>query len=189
MYITICLFIIKKINTYKKMDKRMDNVKKMDNVEGILAMDEKFGLAKNGKIPWKNKEDLAFFKNKTINNIVVMGINTLLSLPKKEPLKDRHNIVITGDTDKYSKLYQFKNIEFVNATNVVNLLNGFPDKTIFIIGGNQVYNLLLPYCSVIWLTEIKGDYDCDLLFTYDVSLYNKTQIYRDDNIQVFKLFF
>jgi len=162
--------------------------KKMDNVEGILAMDEKFGLAKNGKIPWKNKEDLAFFKNKTINNVVIMGLKTLLSLPKKEPLKERHNIVITGDTDKYSKLYQqFKNIEFVNAANVINLLNDFSDKTIFIIGGNQVYNLLLPYCSTIWLTKIKGDYDCDLLFTYDMAEYKNTTIYGDDNIQILRL--
>ena len=166
----------------------MDNDKRIDNVEGILAVDEKSGLAKNGKIPWKNKEDLAFFKNKTINNVVIMGLKTLLSLPKKEPLKDRHNIVITGDTDKYSKLYQqFKNIEFVNASNVISLLNGFPDKTIFIIGGNQVYNLLLPYCSTIWLTEITGDYECDLQFTYDISVYNKSKIYGDDNIQIFKL--
>lgn len=160
------------------------------NVEGILAVDEKHGLAKNGKIPWKNKEDLDFFKNKTINNVIIMGLKTLLSLPKKEPLKYRHNIVITGDPNKYSKLYNnFKNIEFVNATNVINLLNGFPDKTIFVIGGNQVYNLLLPYCSTIWLTKITGDYDCDLFFNYDISLCNKTQIYSDDNIQIFKLFF
>lgn len=162
--------------------------KKMDNVEGILAVDEKYGLAKNGKIPWKNREDLTFFKNKTINNVVVMGLKTLLSLPKKEPLKERHNIVITGDTDKYSKLYQqFNNIEFVNATNVVNLFKSFPDKTIFIIGGNQVYNLLLPYCSTIWLTKITGDYDCDLFFNYDITLGNKTKIYEDNNIQIFKL--
>jgi dihydrofolate reductase len=163
--------------------------KKLDNVEGILAVDEKYGLAKNGKIPWKNRDDITFFKNKTINNVVVMGLKTLLSLPKKEPLKDRHNIVITGDTDKYSKLYQqFNNIEFVNATNVVKLLYSFPDKTIFIIGGSQVYNLLLPYCSTIWLTKITGDYDCDLFFNYDISTYNNTKIYGDNNIQIFKLF-
>jgi dihydrofolate reductase len=162
--------------------------KKMDNVEGILAVDEKYGLAKNGKIPWKNREDLTFFKNKTINNVVVMGLKTLLSLPKKEPLKERHNIVITGDTDKYSKLYQqFNNIEFVNASNVIKTLDAYPDKTIFIIGGNQVYNLLLPYCSTIWLTKIKGEFDCDLFFNYDITLGNKTKIYGDDNIQIFKL--
>jgi dihydrofolate reductase len=167
----------------------MDNIERITNVEGILAVDEKYGLAKNGKIPWKNREDLTFFKNKTINNVVVMGLKTLLSLPKKEPLKERHNIVITGDTDKYSKLYQqFNNIEFVNATNVINKLHAFPDKIIFIIGGNQVYNLLLPFCSTIWLTKIKGEFDCDLLFNYDITLGNKTKIYEDDNIQIFKLF-
>jgi dihydrofolate reductase len=166
----------------------MSKVERISNVEGILAIDENYGLAKNGKIPWKNKDDLTFFKNKTINNVVVMGINTLLSLPKKEPLKDRHNIVITSEADKYSKLYEtFKNIEFVNAKNVLTLLSSFPNKTIFIIGGNQVYNLLLPYCSTIWLTKIKGDYDCDLLFTYDISAYDNNTIYIDDNIHIIRL--
>jgi len=166
----------------------MSNFEKIPNVEGILAIDEKCGLAKNGKIPWKNKDDLIFFKNKTINNVVIMGINTLLSLPKKEPLKERHNIVITSDTEKYRKIYEtFNNIEFVNVNSVVNLLYSFPNKTIFVIGGNQVYNLLLPYCSTIWLTKITGDYNCDLCFNYNISSYTKTKIYGDDNIQIFKL--
>ena len=35
-------------------------------IEAIVAVDNKYGLAKNGNIPWKSKTDMTFFKNKTI---------------------------------------------------------------------------------------------------------------------------
>jgi hypothetical protein len=37
---------------------------KIINVEAILAVDEKFGLAKNDNIPWKISKDMIFLKIK-----------------------------------------------------------------------------------------------------------------------------
>jgi len=79
---------------------------KLMNVEAILAIDLLNGLAKNEKIPWKSKTDMIFFKNKTLENTVIMGSKTLLSLPNSKPLKNRINIVITNEKEKYSNLYQ-----------------------------------------------------------------------------------
>lgn len=45
-------------------------------MNAILAVDDNYGIAKNGNIPWYSKEDLIFFKNKTDNNVVIMGKNT-----------------------------------------------------------------------------------------------------------------
>lgn len=162
---------------------------KINNVEAILAIDSNNGLAKDGKIPWKSKIDMKFFKNKTINNVIVMGSKTLLSLPKSEPLNDRINIVVTNDHNKYLNNYaKYDNLWFVNHKNVINILKHcYKDKTIFIIGGSQIYNLLLPYCSTIWLTRIKTNYDCDLFFNYDITeLTNKVE-YEDDELQITQL--
>lgn len=158
---------------------------KLENVEAILAVDLNNGLAKEGNIPWKSKRDLQFFKDKTVNNVVVMGSKTLLSLPKSEPLKNRINIVLTNN-DKYSKLYEnYDNIFFVNEINVVNIFKYlYKNKKIFIIGGNQIYNMLLPYCSKIWITKIKKNYDCDLCFTYDISIYTKEVVYEDEELEI-----
>lgn len=158
---------------------------RLNNVEAILAVDLNNGLAKEGIIPWKSKKDLQFFKDKTTNNVVIMGSKTLLSLPKSQPLKNRINIVLTNN-DKYSKIYEkYDNIFFVNEINVVNMLeNLYKNKTIFIIGGNQVYNMLLPYCSKIWLTTIKSNYDCDLCFNYDISIYTKEVVYEDEELEI-----
>jgi dihydrofolate reductase len=162
---------------------------KLSNVEAILAVDINFGLAKDGNIPWKSKTDLQFFKSKTVNNVVVMGSKTLLSLPNSKPLNNRLNIILTNNYDKYSKLYEgYDNIYFVNYKNIINLINYcYKDKTIFIVGGNQIYNLLLPYCSTIWLTKIKENYDCDLVFDYDISKFKNEVTYEDNELIIMRL--
>lgn len=162
---------------------------KLTNVEAILAIDSNNGLSKNGSIPWKSKTDLNFFRSKTTNNVVIMGSKTLLSLPNSQPLKNRKNIVVTNDTEKYSNLYKDSkiNVTFLNLEHTIQFLHNNKDETIFIIGGNQIYNILLPYCSVIWLTKIKNTFDCDLIFNYNISIYNKEIIYEDDELEIMRL--
>ena len=161
----------------------------LQNVHAILAVDINNGLAKEGKIPWKSKTDLNFFKTHTTNNVVIMGTNTLLSLPKGEPLPNRMNIVVTNNYEKYSKVYEiYQNICFVNAEQVIDLIkNCYKDKTIFVIGGNQIYNLLMPYCSTVWLTKIKANYECDLIFKYDLSKFKREIIYEDLELEIMLL--
>lgn len=162
---------------------------KIPNVSAILAVDEKFGLAKNNKIPWKSSKDMQFFRSKTINNVVVMGSKTFLSLPNSQPLKDRINLVVTNNSKKYYKLYsKYYNVLFIDRLQVIEIMKCcYKDKTIFVIGGNQIYNLLLPYCSTIWLTKIKSNYECDLIFSYDMSTYKQTLVEEDDELAIIKL--
>ena len=77
------------------------------SIEAIVAYDDKFGIAKDGVLPWSIKEDMAFFKEKTVGNIVIMGLNTFLSIPSRfRPLKDRLNIVLTSRYAYYNDLYK-----------------------------------------------------------------------------------
>lgn len=162
---------------------------KIANVEGILAVDNQMGLAKQNTIPWNSKTDMAFFKSKTLNQVIIMGSNTLLSLPNSEPLKNRMNVIVTNNFEKYLKKYEkYNNIIFVNKSHVLNLLHYcYKDKTIFIIGGNQIYDMLLPYCSTIWLTKIKSNYDCDLILNYNIGNFKKTIIYDDAELEIIRL--
>ena len=159
---------------------------KLENVEAILAVDTNNGLAKNGQLPWKSKTDMTFFKNKTMEHFVVMGSNTLLSLPNSQPLKNRTNIIMTSEKEKYSKIYKdYKNILFCSSLEeTLQFIKENKNNTFFIIGGNKVYNLLLPYCSTIWLTIMKQNYDCDLIFNYETSTYTKEIIYDDTELTI-----
>ncbi len=90
-------------------------------MEAILATDILGGISKNGIIPWKSKEDMNFFYNKTVNNVVVMGRKTYYSLPDKyRPLKNRLNIVLTSDRDKYlDEEYRYNNVLFISDINLI----------------------------------------------------------------------
>lgn len=162
---------------------------KLPNVEAILAVDYVNGLSKNGQIPWQSKCDMMFFKNKTINNIVIMGSKTLMSLPRSLPLKNRTNIVITNEKEKYSNLYKDYNnyLFFLSLEETLHYIQSNKTNKFFIIGGNQIYNLLLPYCSTIWLTKIKHNYDCDLIFNFDISTYTKEIIYENTELEIMYL--
>ena len=66
----------------------------------IIACINKRGVIGNhGKLLYSIKNDMKNFKSMTIGNVVIMGRYTFESLPKKKPLKDRINIIITKDNE------------------------------------------------------------------------------------------
>ena len=77
------------------------------------------GIGKNGVIPWVLKEDMQFFKNKTIgngNNAVIMGRKTFESLNRKDHLPKRDNYVISiplFDINKRKNCFLYKDIELI----------------------------------------------------------------------------
>ena len=168
----------------------LTNIEALDNVEAILAVDENGGLAKDGIIPWKSKTDLRFFRTKTMNNVILMGSKTLLSLPNKKPLSGRINVVLTNNKNKYMNMYnEYNNVFFVTFMEALSILkNEYKDKIIFIIGGNQIYNLFLTYCNKIWLTRIKTNYQCNLFLTNTLYLsrYTKEYVYEDEELEIIK---
>lgn len=134
-------------------------------VYAILACDDNYGIGKNNNIPWKCKEDLEFFKNKTMNNIIIMGRKTFESLNYK-PLKNRINIVLTSNNNISSEQ---GTIHIINngIEGALNLCKNNPiyqEKTIYIIGGKLLYEECINknLCDKIYITRIKGDYNCDI---------------------------
>ena len=177
----------------------------MTLIEAIVAVDENYGLAKHGQIPWKSKTDMNFFKTTTTNNIIVMGSNTLLSLRNSNPLPNRLNIVLTRDPSKFINDDKYKYLEnilfidehmfsmflkeptFLIKEEHYKFLN--PDYKIIIIGGEQIYKTFCVLCSTIWLTKIKANYECDLIFSYNANpnKYNCEIYYEDTELQIMRL--
>lgn len=118
----------------------------------IFCADKNYGIGKDNQMLFNLKTDLLYFKEKTIDKVVVMGYNTFLSLPNSKPLKNRINIILTS-----------KNIKIDNAIVVhtkdelFNTLKNYNSEDIFIIGGASIYNLLLPYCKKIYCTKVDAE--------------------------------
>ena len=140
----------------------------------IVAVDESGGFGKNGKIPWNIKEDMQHFKEITSGNICLMGRKTYedmfdmyIKRNKNDPeeiLPNRLSFVITSNQN-----YKVKGAKVArNIRDAIQQLEDNDNRKIFIIGGYKMFIESMPWVSTIYLTLIKGMYDCDVFFPVDV---------------------
>ncbi len=147
----------------------------------IVAVDNKFGISKNGNIPWHIPEDLKLFKditsttqNKLLENIIIMGSNTAKSLTNVLP--NRINYVLTKNEETKLELEKKGFICFNNINECMeSSFNNKLAENIFLIGGEQIYNWGLNNPNVInniYLTYIDSDYNCDKFINVDLLTKN-----------------
>ena len=110
----------------------------------IVAVDENWAIGLQNKLLVSIPADMKFFRETTTGKVVVMGRKTLESFPGGQPLKKRTNIVLTRD-----KNYQVKDAIVVNKVEeLLEELKKYEEEEIYVIGGESIYRLLLPYCRV-----------------------------------------
>ncbi|HOM01663.1 MAG TPA: dihydrofolate reductase [Acetivibrio sp.] len=129
-------------------------------MKAIVAVDLNWAIGCKGNLLERIPEDMRFFKQMTLGKVVVMGRKTFESLPGKEPLKDRVNIILSKSGD-------FENDKIIVCPSLDELfceLKKYNSDDIFIIGGEAVYTLLLPYCSEAYVTKIDNEYPADKYF-------------------------
>lgn len=119
-----------------------------NKVKLIAAVTSDMGIGYNGKLIFNIKEDMQFFKEQTTNHIVVMGSKTFEEIGK--PLPNRINIVLSTKepTNPVDGVIYVKSLD-----EVWGVCNQY-DKTIFFIGGQQVYESALEYADELLLTII-----------------------------------
>jgi dihydrofolate reductase len=137
----------------------------------VVAHDSKLGIGKNGGLPWKIAGDLQNFRNLTTSvtqpndqNVLVMGRRTWDSIaPQHRPLTGRINLVLTHD-QSLSVPPQVVLCHSIDET--TKLLDSMSFDTCFAIGGASIfrYALLDKRFSTIHLTEVEGDFKCDVFF-------------------------
>lgn len=125
----------------------------------IVAVDDNWGIGKNNSLLFRLPQDLAHFKQITTGNIVVMGSNTLKSLPKARPLPDRINIVLWPDGEDVDGVIVVRSLE-----ELFEKLGKFQTDNIFIIGGAMLYKTMLPYCEKAYVTKVFANGEATLHF-------------------------
>ena len=129
-------------------------MRKVEQMEIIVAVDENYGIGKNGD---HLSPDLKRLKAMTVGNIIVMGSKTYMSFPKR-PLPDRENIIITHRPEEYPGIRCFTSTEeFVEYSKTAQ-------KPIFVLGGGSIYEQLLPYCDKAHVTRILHSFEADTYF-------------------------
>lgn len=120
------------------------------DLRAILAVseDDVIGIqdSQEHHIPWHLPEDLKNFKRLTEGKNVLMGRNTWESLPSKfRPLVNRHNYVMTRNQD-----YEAPGATVVHDIDSVKHLDN-----LWIIGGQDIYNLFRPWTSYVYYTRVQ----------------------------------
>jgi dihydrofolate reductase len=147
----------------------------------IVAMDAERGIGKNNDLMWHLPNDMKFFKETTQNQVVVMGRKNYDSIPEKfRPLPNRLNVVLTRNSDFHAP----DCIVFTSLDACLDYFKDENEKTIFIIGGGEIYNLALKSNRVeeMYITEINQVYDADTFFPEFDSANWKAEVISNQEI-------
>lgn len=132
----------------------------MKGLNGAVAWDLNRAIGYQGDLPWpKLPADMKRFRLLTQGHRVLMGRKTAESLPEEfKPLPNRINTVLSANAD-----YTPAGFEVIhNLEELWPLLR--EDEKVFVIGGAQVYSLLLPYITTVYVTEVNGTFPADVFF-------------------------
>ena len=173
--------------------------------KAIAAMSENRVIGDGNKIPWHLPEDFKWFKKMTTGNVVVMGRKTFESLGK--PLPNRPNLILTrhpqrlirahpevfGEYKEWRggkylhRAYQLRltkiNGGAKNDIYIFNSLNRIDPQEfatdVFICGGAQIYEQMLPRCSDLFLTRVKRTVEGDAFFPPFESTFTRVAVLND----------
>jgi len=137
---------------------------------GIVAMDAKRGIGIGNKIPWRLPEDLKLFKSLTMGHPILMGRKTWESLGR--PLPGRQNIVLSRSAD-----FRAPGAAVIGKPEDLERLD-LMHPEIMVIGGAQVYALLLPRMQKLYVSEVAGVHDADTWFPPFAHLFRSRTLLR-----------
>jgi dihydrofolate reductase len=144
------------------------------SVDGVIGIDD--------QIPWRIPEDFKHFRETTIGNVLIVGVNTFKTLPPKA--HEEREFIILNDGErldlKTPPHYQFSNLDAV-----LSLLNHEKvelDK-VFVIGGASVYDQLIGYCDdaiITWVNKTFPEGNKKFPIT---ELFTNFDVYSDQDWQ------
>ena len=148
----------------------------------IVCVDNQSGIGKSNSLPWTIKEDMLFFKQKTLEiknkkkkNCVIMGRKTYQSIPKKyRPLKNRINIVLSkSNVIEDEETENFKIFQELDDVLIFVKKNKKKIENCYVIGGSSIYKLFIERDLIndYYINSVNKNYECDIFFP-KVNLFN-----------------
>ena len=159
----------------------------MAGLKAIAAMSLNRVIGRGGKIPWHLPEDFKWFKRATLGSFVIMGRKTFESLGKPLPNRTNivltraprrlahdpaHSAIFGGATvggwvprlGRAAYQLGFERMDRRDVwlvRSIPRLLDALererPARDVFVIGGAQVYERLLPHCSDLFLSVVQRE--------------------------------
>jgi dihydrofolate reductase len=122
----------------------------------IVAMASNGVIGRGNALPWRLPADLKRFRSLTLGKPVLMGRRTFESIGR--PLSGRVNLVLTREP-------QWAADGTLAVRTVAEALAQARDcPELVVIGGAEVYRLVLPLARRIYLTQVHADVPGDTFF-------------------------
>lgn len=127
----------------------------------IVCVDASWGIGYNNELLVRIPSDQKFFRTMTTGNVVIMGRKTLDSFPGGKPLKDRVNIVLTKNEPSAKR---GEEVYVHSVEECLEEIKKYPDKDIYVIGGQSIYEQFLPFCDKAYVTRVDRTFAADAFF-------------------------
>jgi dihydrofolate reductase len=141
----------------------------------LVAISDNQVIGRESQLPWHLSADLKRFKRLTMGHHIVMGRKTYDSIGRQLP--GRTSIVLTRQPDWAAE-------GVVTATDLESALTqAGDDEEVFVIGGNQIYQLALPLVDRLYVTRVHATVQGDTYFpdiTTDQWLLKQTDSFSAD---------
>ena len=152
----------------------------------ILNCDKKYGIGKRNGLLFSLPKDMKFFRETTLNHVVCMGENTLLSFPGSKPLKNRTSIVLSQDPT-----HNYEGVINVHSFDVfLKKMKEYAVRdTVFVIGGASIYRQTLQYVDEVYLTKVNADGEAEVFFVNldeekDFELVSESEPEMDGELEI-----
>lgn len=138
------------------MNTVQDINKKPIRFSAVVAMAKDRAIGKDGTMPWHLPDDLKVFRRLTTGHPIIMGRKTYQSIGR--PLPKRQNIILTRQRGLV-----IEGCEVINDIAELEKLD-LMDSEVMVIGGSEIYTLMLPRITTLWESQVKGNFEADTYF-------------------------
>lgn len=138
----------------------------------IVAMASNRVIGLNNQMPWHLSADLKKFKKITMGSPILMGRKTYESIGR--PLPGRTNIILSRNLK-----YQQDGCLVFNDLKTALKKSCERAEEVFVIGGSDLYEAMLPVADAIYLTVIHKEFPGDAFFP-DIDLKYWSEVERED---------
>jgi dihydrofolate reductase len=146
-------------------------------MKAIAAMAENRVIGNQGKIPWHLPEDFKWFKQATLGHILVMGRRTYESIGRPLPGRETWILSRTGFTAPGTRT--------VPSPEALAILAAQESRDVWVAGGAEIYALLLPHCSDLYLSMVHGTPAGDAFFPpFEAGFVSVGEVLRKDGFHV-----
>jgi len=139
----------------------------------IFATDPNHLIGIDNDLPWHYSEDLKYFKKTTLNQTVLMGLETFKSIHDRinKPLPNRLSIVASLEE------FSYPGVKVID--DLFKFLKEDHDEEIFVIGGKTIYELTFPYADRLYITHIKKEHKGNVYLNFSLDNFKLKEVVKD----------